>query len=271
MINVDEIAQKRAELQQKQASENAHKEQLNAVHQNSIEVVGAMQGNAKAVDIQQIIQELRQIQLDTLMSAQQQSHAVSKPTVILTDQTDLGDRLTAVGDKISETISKLNSSEHDSQEIAQLKQFSKTLNDYITLQKTANGTSEKNIKALLTAIHSLKLSPSITVPEPKVMVTTQNIDLKPLQDTIKEYFVTEDAEDSLDLSCYRAQDINNNNPKLQYIGFMNPEGNWYIIENDMGRNTLRYVFGNDNYESSFKRAASYSYSLLNEAIHALST
>lgn len=270
MSFADEIAQKRRETATLQASHDNHQQNIDAIKGNGVEVVEALHGTAKTEDIQHIIQELRQIQLDTLMSAQQQAHSVSKPTVILTDQTDLGDKLIAIGDKISETITKLDSGNNDLEEINQLKQLNKVFQDYIKAEKVQSISSDKANKALVTAIKSLDMSPVVNVPEPHVAVTTQHIDLQPLQDTIKEYFKQPDTDETIDLECYHAQDIDNTNPKVQYIGFINSQGNWYIVENDINNNSLRYVFGESDYSNAFNRAASYSYSLLNEAINALS-
>jgi hypothetical protein len=94
------------------------------------------------------------------------------------------------------------------------------------------------------------------------------VDFTPLQNTIKEHFPVPEAEDKrLDLSCYRAQDIIEDENK-QYVGFLNTDGDWYIIENDIKGNSMRYVFGTKNYAKAFKKAATYQYKLLNEAIDA---
>jgi hypothetical protein len=114
-----------------------------------------------------------------------------------------------------------------------------------------------DLSAVVDAIKAIELTPNVEV------------DFGPLQDTIKEHFPAPETEDKrLDLSCYRAQDITEDENK-QYVGFLNTQGDWYIVENDIKGNSMRYVFGTGSYAKAFKKAASYQYKLLNEAVDAL--
>ena len=71
-----------------------------------------------------------------------------------------------------------------------------------------------------------------------------------------------------ELDDFRPQDIKDDGD-TQYIGFENPDGKWYIIENDTKSSSMRYVFGVKNYKSSFKKAGTWEYKTLSEAIRAL--
>jgi hypothetical protein len=208
-----------------------------------------------------MLQELKKMQLAALMGSQ------GKSTVILTDQTDLGDKLKSMVDSFTEAVKSSDTTSLNEDQIKELKALQSGL-DKLT---AAINASKPDNSAVIAAIKALKLdvaAPVINVPQAKVNVqpAAVNVDFKPLQDTIKEYFKTPEIEDEkIDLDCYRAQDLIDNGD-VQYIGFVNPAGNWYIIENKVRENQMRYCFGSTGYAKAFSKAAQYEYSLLNEAI-----
>lgn len=108
--------------------------------------------------------------------------------------------------------------------------------------------------------------PDIIIPEikvPKITVPAIKVpenDFSPITDALNSL----KSEKGIDLDDYFAQDIKEDG-ETQYIGFLNPDGAWYIMEST--KNTLRFVFGSGNYSKAFDKAASYSYELLNEAIN----
>jgi hypothetical protein len=106
------------------------------------------------------------------------------------------------------------------------------------------------------AIKAIKVNPSITVSPSK-------IDLSGLEKTLKEVLQTPEAK-GIDLLQYKAQDVNNDDPNIQYVGFIDTEGGWYIIENN--GESLRYKFGKKGYTSAFKDAAKLNYKLYSEAV-----
>src|ERR1700751_355345 len=99
----DEIALQRQESQAQKASKDLHDQSIDAVLGGSENVVASTKNLAKSSDIDSVIRQLKEVQLASLLGA-------NKPSVVLTDQTDLGDRMTALGDKITETIKQLDSS-----------------------------------------------------------------------------------------------------------------------------------------------------------------
>jgi chromosome segregation ATPase len=277
----DEVAQLRGQkLADKQAAD-AHNESVEAVKDSGSDIISALldtDGTTKKVevvnnseqatskDIASITQELRQLQLDTLMSAQQQAASHTKPTVILTDQTDLGDKIDGLTSKLVEAIKGLDDSEQDAKEIQELKGVVSSLTVLKKSIDSGNSDLKKSLDSLTKSIKALGMNPTVNVPETKI----PKVDLKPLQATLEQYLSKdEDDEDGIDLDDYYAQDIDNTNPDMQYVGFVNPEGNWYIIENDVKGNKLRYVFGTLNYEEAFAQASMFTYMLLNEAINAI--
>lgn len=242
MSFLEEAAQKRLDARQKQESATAF---------------GKL---AKTTDIDSLIEQVKEVQLASLLGA-------SKPSVILTDQTDLGDKMAELGDKLNETVKQLDSRKVNEQQLTALKSLQSTLDTYRNGISADIQTSHEAFAKVLTALSAIDRAPVFNVPEPKVMIQEREVDLSPLQDTIKEYFKTPEV-DKIDLDNYRAQDIANSE-NMQYVGFVNPDGGWYIIENDTKGNSLRYVFGLGGYKKAFKAAAGYKYLLLNEAIDAL--
>lgn len=113
-------------------------------------------------------------------------------------------------------------------------------------------------------------SPVVNVPAPIVNVPAPIInipknDFSPIEAAIKGL----KEEDELDLSDFRPHDIIDEDKDTQYIGFLAPSGQWYIMENKVKENTIRYVFGKSKYSEAFEKAGSYKYTLLSEAINAL--
>lgn len=265
MSTLEEAAQSRLDFRAKQADVADKQANIEAVKDGAQDIVEATQPLAKTTDIDSLIKQVKEVQLAAMLGA-------SKPSVVLTDQTDLGERITALGQKIADTVSKLDTSKADTQQLAAIKEL-KTAFDSFTKTLASNNKSDTTAdKALLTAIKAINVSPIVNVPQPKVTVEAQKIDFSPFIDALNNRDNIESSPDeSLDLSCYRAQDIDNTNPDMQYIGFVNPEGNWYIIENNIKGNSFRYVFGSNGYQKAFSKAASYEYSLLNEAVNAIRT
>ena len=95
-----------------------------------------------------------------------------------------------------------------------------------------------------------------------------NVNLKPLVDTLEKHLKKED-DYKVELSCYRAQDIDNDGETTQYVGFLNPDSEWYIIENDLESNSMRWVFGKEGYKQAWEHHVGQRYKLLDEAINAV--
>jgi len=117
------------------------------------------------------------------------------------------------------------------------------------------------IDEAISAIKAIELSPNITVQAPKV--TVPKLDLQPLIDVMSE----KETKVSIDLEDFRAQDINNEEIGIQYIGFVHPSGAWYIIKNEVEENKMRYKFGKSDYEKFFVAPDTYEYTTLDRAIY----
>lgn len=142
------------------------------------------------------------------------------------------------------------------------------------LEKVANSmkdikvSSDDDIKlalhTLAMAFNSIQFNPVVSVAPAKV--TVPEINTKPLENAIKGAFK---ESQKLELSDFKAQDINEDEIDVQYVGFVNPSGQWMIIKNEADKDRMRYKFGKKGYESAFKVAHKYTYKTLDEAINAL--
>lgn len=259
MLQADEIAELRKKKSEEQATKNTHRESIEAVTDSGRGVVDATKGLAKGADIDKLIAQVKEVQLASLLGA-------SKPSIVLTDQTDLGDKMEALGERVADAIKGLEKTDVDSKKLDALKQVANSLDAFSKVIQKDGSDQLKASREVLAAIKKLDMSPVVNVPETNVTVQAPSVDMKPLQASIERYW--KPPEDKLDLACYRAQDLITTGD-MQYVGFVNAEGNWYIIENDVKQNRMRYLFGTKGYEKAFKKAPTYEYRLLNEAVNAL--
>ena len=122
------------------------------------------------------------------------------------------------------------------------------------------------IDEAISAIKAIELSPNITVQAPKV--TVPKLNLQPLIDVLSK---KEETEVDIELEDFKAQDINNEEIGVQYIGFVHPSGAWYIIKNEVEENKMRYKFGKSDYEKHFAAPDTYKYTTLDKAIYEIQT
>lgn len=214
------------------------------------------QRQKEASELGAMLAEMKKMQLASLMGQ-------SKPSVVLTDQTDLGDKIKELTTKLTEAVKSTDTTDLDKDQIKSLNKLESNLEKIASILSDASYDDKSGNASLLKAIKAIDLKPIINLPAPVVNVEPQKVDFTPLQDTFREYMDRERSE--IDLDCYRAQDLSEKGD-IQYVGFVNPEGNWYIIENNVSNNTMRYVFGTEGYAKAFARASTFDYRLLNEAL-----
>jgi hypothetical protein len=207
----------------------------------------------------ELLSTLKDNQLATLISN-------TKPTVILTDQTDLGDKISELTTKMVASIEKLDVSEVNNDQlvaidsaVSALKSVEAILIDYTT-------TLETQTDRVVEALNNIELSPNITVPKPQVTIHEKPISFAPLEEAIESLRV----EKPLSLADYRAHDIDTAPDGLQYIGYISLDGSWYIIQSNDAANTMRYYFGKGDYANGWADKYSHDYTTLSEAVHALS-
>lgn len=123
-------------------------------------------------------------------------------------------------------------------------------------QVNAGNDYREEFQKLGRTFASKNFSPNIHVDVPK-------IDVDPLKEVLQQ------SSDKLNLESYRAQDLDEEEEGVQYVGFVSPEGAWYIIKNDEAGNSLRYKFGKTNYKRAWQRLSTFEYKLLDEALDAV--
>lgn len=218
---------------------------------------------AQKQDTDTIIERLKEVQLAALMGGQQ-----PKPSVILADSTDLGERVATLANHIDKLLSSKDGLKASADQIAATKELKQSLSK---LSKENNNKELKNVlSAILEAVKGIKIPgsvpPVVRVPEPKVIIQERPIDFSPLSEALEDL---RPATNGVNLNDFRAQDIRELDKDTQYVGFLHPTGAWFIIENQVKENKLRYLFGKKGYAKAFSKAPTYEYSLLDEAIDAL--
>lgn len=162
-------------------------------------------------------------------------------------------KIAQIGKEIAKTLEEYRNDTKNADKLAEIAEELQKLSIYNVKSNREQG---EEIKAVFEEIKKSLKSFKIDLPE---------ADFSPIKEAIESLKL----EKGISLEDYRAHDILNSGDK-QYIGFQNPAGNWYIMENDTKNNKLRYVFGRGGYSQAFKKAGSYEYELLSEAINALS-
>lgn len=124
-------------------------------------------------------------------------------------------------------------------------------------------TSDKDIKELLgtlsQVLSQMELRPVINVQPPKIVMPEHKMDFTPFMDKMKP------AKQPLE---YKAQDMDSiSDPNIQWIGFIDAKGAWYIIENNTFDDSLRYKFGKKDYTKAWQERTKHAYKLYNEALN----
>jgi uncharacterized membrane protein len=190
-----------------------------------------------------------------LRKIEAQMLAVAQSTSTISGDTTAADKLDAVAALLAET-NKLT--------VAERKAAATRTKDITTALAGLMDAFE----GLHTTVAGKDYNPKITVSPAKVDVPA--LDITPITEAIQAMATTPD--DSIDLDDYQAQDLRDDGP-YQYVGFVAPDGGWYIIfsdSSDSGASSLRYKFGNNGYAKAWKNAVGFDYKLLNEAVNEVS-
>lgn len=164
--------------------------------------------------------------------------------IVVATNNGLLQSITALTDKTVKAIAKLDSSSLDKQELIVLHQLKQSLD-----------TMQKSVDSYITAIDRQTIQ--LVAAMNKLQRT----------DTPVAIQKTSEQPSSITLSDYRAHDIDTAPDGKQYIGFMNGDGKWYIVESDDRKNTMRYYFGNGDYATAWSERYSHTYGTLSEALH----
>lgn len=120
---------------------------------------------AKKEDIDAVINQLKEVQLASLLSGQ------NKPSIVLADSTDLGERVETLGSQITQAIAEFKNDKSQTQTLTSL------ANEYKAMFKALEQATTKQADNLNKAISDLEKSfnakdfnPSIKVAPPKVEI-----------------------------------------------------------------------------------------------------
>lgn len=150
----------------------------------------------------------------------------------------------------------------------QTKSLQQTFEDVLEAISTSQSqVIEEQTQTLQRLVDFLKHPPKI--PVPSVTVNERELDLKPIQKAIKD--AMKPMTRRFSLSDYRAHDLNNSPDNMQYIGFQDEDGEWYIMQHDPENNRDRFYFGNDGYDIAWDERITHDYKNLSEARRALRT
>lgn len=206
-----------------------------------------------------MITEMRRTQAATLAGS-------SKPSVILTDQTDLGDKIKELTDKTVTAISQLDIEGTSKREVAAINDVASAIHDLELTVETYITALDRQTVQIVAAIKKIELSPKITV-SPAAVHATSSVDLKPIEKALKE--LKGGTKKAFSLNDYRAHDLDDAPDGTQYIGYIALDGSWYIIQSNDNSNSMRYFFGASDYSRGWEDRYSHDYTTLSEAVNAL--
>jgi hypothetical protein len=207
-----------------------------------------------------VLNALKENQIATLLSNQ-------KPTVILTDQTDLGDKIKDLAGTLEKAVKSIDGKEDSAKLLKALEDLSVDLYGLGKKIEQYQTAIDRQTVQLVSALNKLELSPNITVTP--AAVTVAPADFKPLQKALQGLKPTI-SKRMPTLADFRATDIDTDRSGTQYIGFMALDGSWYLMQSDERNNTTRYYFGTGDYASAWEQRHNYDYTTLSEAYRAVS-
>lgn len=136
----------------------------------------------------------------------------------------------------------------------------------VKLADTIKQTDDKNVAMvaekvaeLADRISKIEINPQVQV-NPKV-----DVDLSPIVNSLPKSVKRVSIED------FRAQDMDEEEQGIQYVGFVAPNGNWMIIRNDVEGNNMRYKFGKKDYAKAWPKLATFKYETLDKAYNEIKT
>ncbi len=234
---------------------NDKKLQMSAQRQKQAE-----RGESKQ-DIDSLIQELKEVQLASLLGNKQ------KPSIVLTDSTDLGEHISDLGNKIVEV---LNATKADKSTTEQINKLTSLVGDFKSLTVQVQKASKDHTDKVCAAIDDLRaaitMQKPVVVPAPNVNLKEREVDFSPLLKELKTLLTPRTVKKQINLADYRAIDLDNAPDGVQYVGFQNSSGGWYILQNNDSNNTIRYYFGKGSYEQAWDEKWSHDYTTLSEAM-----
>ena len=169
----NEEQKRKAELAQEQADRQAQTDSVvGAVNSSTSKTqpVEITNDIATSEDIDSLLKQLKEVQLASLLGN-------NRSSVVLADSTDLGEAVSALGDKLDALV-KLESDSSDQELIKTIKdELGKVVK---TLQADTDSDVVAAVNDLKTAIEGLDVQPVVNVPKVTIPKTDVTVDLSPV-------------------------------------------------------------------------------------------
>ena len=265
----DIIQQKRTDAALETAQATTQRQSLEAIAGSSRLIAGTI---AREADTSRQHVQPVEVKNDTLAQREDIQAVVS--SILALKEVNSGE-FSTLSNAITQALQYVAAKNDDTstQTAATIRQMSDSLSeDLASIEASQKSGTEAVVVALKGVIQALDKpdkdipAPIVNVEPAQVTVQERPIDFTPVIKAIDAMKPGESSED-IQLQEYRASDIKDSGG-MQYIGFVHPSGRWYIIENDVKKNKMRYLFGQRAYATHFKNAASYEYKVMNEAVNA---
>lgn len=287
---IDKFRQQQADDKNRTEEMDAIKNVSNSVDKSTATTTATLKNVtkdiAKSSDIDKVIRELKETQLANYLSAGQKSQ------IILADSTDLGQAVSALGNKLDALIESNGTEKSDKELIATVKsELAKVVEAF---NKDTDQEVISAIRELKAELGNIEVNPVVNIPEPVINVDIPKTDFSKLSTDIKAVTTAVKAikPAQLDLSPliestnkvsesvngltfpvanfvqdpyiqYKAVDEYDDgvSTTVKYYGFIEPRGNWYILQVDpsASEKTYRYAFGDSDYETAWADRASLTY------------
>jgi hypothetical protein len=193
---LDSVSDKRKEQQENKKEEFLHKQSIAQSKQNTKQIVDAIETDSKKTknvkivndmaskdDIQEVIDQLKEVQLAQLLGNQK---AQGKPAVVLANGTDVEDIMAPLAAKIDEALRVLANNNKDEKVAKQLdRSFSDFAESLAAFMVQNQEAMAENAEAIERSISVIDVKPVVNVPAPKVNVQSNpEVDLSPLEDKL---------------------------------------------------------------------------------------
>lgn len=208
---------------------------------------------AKADDVQEVVDSINRLNVTTFLASK------DNWTTVVEEMAGAAERIQSVIDGLETGgVKKIETSFS-----AAVKSLQGVVAQLKTVKVQNDDDVKKELQAVTKAVQALAFDPVIKVEAPNVTLQEREIDFSPIRESLAAFI----PESRIDLSEYRAQDLDEMEPGVQFVGMLNPNGDWYIIKNDEAENSLRYKFGKGKYASAWAKISTFAYKHLDEAIN----
>jgi hypothetical protein len=252
--------QKKQERSQKEVidtTKDSSKTVAHAIAQQGAKSRLASEKLAKSDDVKEVVDTINKLNLTTFLASKDNWAS------IVDDIISAAEKIQKVSSSIDNEVTKLDST--FTQAVSSLQE---AVGRMQTVKVEADKEAVEVLERINSTLNSLEVNPVVNVSAPNVTVSPSKLDLKPLEKALKELKPIE-VKAKFSLKCYMAQDLQTDGT-FQYVGMVNPEGNWCIIENDMEAEALRFALGDKNYKTAWKNYNNHQFMLFNEAVNAVS-